>query len=125
MPGHLWIINSCQDDGALALRRLLLRSQRRCVCRPVVLVVLCFEFEVALRMLADWAHFGCLLAYDDVSAVAAFPDAVALTGEHYALLDVVQQAQITLLVVLLHCCHASHCGCYFGESFLVGFVGHV
>ena len=37
------------------------------------LVVLSEQFEVSLRMSAGGAEFGSLRAYDDVSAVAAFP----------------------------------------------------
>ena len=36
------------------------------------------EFEEALGMVAYGAYLGSVLSHDDVSAVAALPDAVAL-----------------------------------------------
>ena len=44
----------------------------------LISIVLRFELEVSLRMVAYGAHLGSLLAYADVSAVAALPDAVTL-----------------------------------------------
>ena len=38
-----------------------------------ILVVFCVNFKIALGMCAGGAHFGCLGAHNDVSAVAAFP----------------------------------------------------
>ena len=53
-------------------------------------------------MLAHGAHFGGLQADDDVTAVAALPDGLAVTGEHHAVLDVLEQGQVALLVLLLN-----------------------
>jgi hypothetical protein len=43
-----------------------------------ILVVLCLYLEVRLRMIAHGANLGCLLANDDVAAVSALPDNVAV-----------------------------------------------
>ena len=54
------------------------------------LIVFGLDFEITLRMSADGAQFGSLLAYDDMAAVAALPDAVALAREHYLVGNVLQ-----------------------------------
>ena len=54
------------------------------------LVVLCEYLEVALWMVADGADFGCLWSDDDVSAVGALPDGIAVLGEYFAIADVLQ-----------------------------------
>ena len=53
-------------------------------------------------MVANGALVGCLLADDDMAAVGALPDAVALAREDHLVLDVLQQFAITLLVVFLN-----------------------
>ena len=52
-------------------------------------------------MVADWANLRSLLAYYDMSAFRALPDAVAVTREDELVLYVLQELAITLLVVLL------------------------
>ena len=47
-----------------------------------VLVVLCFDLEVSLRMFANGANLRCLFANVDVAAVCALPDHVAISGEY-------------------------------------------
>ena len=44
-----------------------------------ILVVLSLNLEVALWVVADWANLWSLLAYYDMTAVRALPDAVAVT----------------------------------------------
>mgnify|MGYP006873004235 CR=1 FL=1 len=58
-------------------------------------------------MVADGAYLGSLLAYDDVATVAALPDGVAVLREDFLVLDVLQQAAVALLVVLLDGGHAA------------------
>ena len=43
-----------------------------------LLIVLRFDLEVCLRMVANGANFGCLFANTDMTTVAALPDAVAV-----------------------------------------------
>ena len=66
------------------------------------LVILSLNLEVALWVVANWANLWSLLAYYDVTAVRALPDAIAITRENYLVLNVLQELAITLLVVLLN-----------------------
>ena len=52
-------------------------------------------------MVANGANLRSLLANNDMATVAALPDAVAVTREDNALLDVLEQLAIALLVVTL------------------------
>ena len=54
-----------------------------------VLVVLSLNLEVGLRMVADRADVGSLLANDDVATVGTLPDDVAVLREYALLLDIV------------------------------------
>jgi hypothetical protein len=63
---------------------------------------LSLNLEVALWVVADWANLWSLLAYYDMTAVRALPDAVAITREDELVLHVLQEFAITLLVVLLN-----------------------
>ena len=65
------------------------------------LVVLRVDLEEALRVVAHWAYLWSVLAYHDVSAVAALPDALIVAREHDAALKVANELLVTLLVVLL------------------------
>lgn len=87
------------------------------------LVVLSEQFEVSLRMSAGGAEFGSLRAYDDVSAVAAFPHLHLALGEHFCHLHIVEQCAITLLVTTLDGSYeAKLCG-ELVESLLIGSLG--
>ena len=55
------------------------------------LVVLRVDFEEALRVVAHWAYLWSVLAYHDVSAVAALPDALIVAREHDAALKVANE----------------------------------
>ena len=66
-----------------------------------LLIVLCMDKEVRLRMLADRAKLRSLLADDDMAAIAALPDHVLIAREYDTLLDVAKKLAITLLVSLL------------------------
>lgn len=68
-------------------------------------------------MLANRAKLRSLLAYNDVTAVAALPDAIAVAREHYAVLNVLQEFAVTLLVVLLDSTDATHSGSNLCEAF--------
>ena len=54
------------------------------------LVVLSLNLEVALWVVADWANLWSLLAYYDMTAVGALPDAVAVAREDELVLHVFQ-----------------------------------
>lgn len=72
----------------------------------LLLIVFCLQLEVRLRVLANRAELRSLLAYNDVTAVAALPDAIAVAREHYAVLNVLQEFAIALLVMLLDSTYA-------------------
>ena len=55
---------------------------------------------------AHGTHFRGLLADDDVAAVGALPNHVAVPGEDQALLQVLHQLEVALLVLLLNFGHA-------------------
>ena len=75
-------------------------------------------------MVADWANLWSLLAYYDMTAVRALPDAVAVTREDELVLHVLQEFAITLLVVLLDFSHHLKLGSNLLEAFLVSFLCH-
>ena len=68
-----------------------------------VLVVVLANLEVALRMCADGANLGGLLADDKVTAVAAFPHSFFCLLEDLLHLNVVKESTVALLVRLLDC----------------------
>ena len=57
---------------------VIILSYRSISCNRI-LVVLSLNLEVALWVVADWANLWSLLAYYDMTAVRALPDAVAVT----------------------------------------------
>ena len=61
-----------------------------CMMALAALKVVCLNLEVALRMVARWAHLGRFFTDDDMSAVAALPDDITLAREHNGILDVLQ-----------------------------------
>ena len=67
-----------------------------------LLIVLCADFKIALRMVAGGADLGSLCADDDVPAVAALPDLDFALRENLGRLDIVQQCAVALLMVLLN-----------------------
>ena len=75
-------------------------------------------------MVAHGANLRGLGADDDVAAVGALPDAVAVAGEDYALFDVGKELTIALLVLFLDgAYHLELCGNRV-EAFLAGFFCH-
>ena len=87
------------------------------------LISLDVELEVCLRMCAGGADYGSLVAYVDVTAVAADPDHLGIAGEYLLLLDVGQQSKVTLLVVLLNGGNAVKQECDVVKAFLAGDLG--
>ena len=87
------------------------------------LVVLGEELKVALRMSANGAKFGSFLTNHDVATVGALPDAVALAGEYYAVLNVLEQLAITLLVMLFDGTDHFKLGSNLFKTFFAGFLG--
>ena len=71
------------------------------------------------------ANSWSLLADNDVTTVAALPDAVALTREYYAILDVLQELAVTLLVVLLNLTNAAELNCQLREAFFHSILCHL
>ena len=65
------------------------------------LIVFREELEIRLGVVANGALVGCRLADNNMSAVGALPDTVAVTRENDLILDVLQEFAIALLVVLL------------------------
>ena len=53
-------------------------------------------------MSTDRADGGSLLADADMTAVAAFPDGIAVAGEDDAFFDVLQELQLALLMLFLN-----------------------
>ena len=88
------------------------------------LVVLGLELEESLRVVANRANLGCLRTNDDVSAVAALPDAVAVAREDEAFLDVLQQLAIALFVFTFNLGDTAEFLGNLSESFLVGLASH-
>ena len=68
----------------------------------------------------DRALLWGLRADVEVPAVAAFPDLVAVAGEHQAALHVLQQLAVTLLVGLLDLAHLLKQGRDIGKALLLG-----
>ena len=75
-------------------------------------------------MVTDGADGGGLLADDDVAAVGALPDAVALAGEDDAVLDVLQELAVALLVLFLDLAHHAEFGGNLLEAFFFRFLRH-
>lgn len=88
------------------------------------LVILCFNLEVALWVVADWANLRSLLAYYDMSAVRALPDAVAVTREDELVLYVLQELAITLLMMLLDFSNHLKLSCNLLETFFASLLCH-
>ena len=75
-------------------------------------------------MIADGADFGGLFANDDVAAVGALPNGIAVTGEDQAAFDVGQELLVALFVLFLNLTHHTELGGNFLEAFFFGFLGH-
>ena len=75
-------------------------------------------------MVADWANLWSLLAYYDMTAVRALPNAVAVAREDELVLHVLQELAITLLVVLLDFCHHFKLDCNLLETFFMSLLCH-
>ena len=75
-------------------------------------------------MVADGAHVRRGGADDDVAAVGALPDAVAVAGEDEAAFDVGEEFAVALFVFLFDGAHHAELGGDFGEAFGIGLGGH-
>ena len=73
--------------GILLRRRL----QPRTLYKETILVILRFDLEVGLWMIAYWTYFRCFLADADMSAVCALPDNVVIFGEYEFFLYVIKK----------------------------------
>src|SRR5699024_9379295 len=65
------------------------------------LVILRLDLKIRLRMRANRAYLGRLLADNNVAAVRALPDAVAVAREDDLVLHIGEQLEVTRLVLLL------------------------
>ena len=75
-------------------------------------------------MVADRANLGSLLANDNMAAVGALPDDIAVLREDTLVLDVVQQLAIALLMSLLDGSNALELLGNLDESLLTGLTSH-
>ena len=89
------------------------------------LVVLRVDLEPALGVETDGADLGGFSADDDVTAVAALPDADTALAEDLGGLHVVQQGTVAFLVVLLDGRDGPELLGQLVESLLVGFAGEL
>ena len=56
--------------------------------RKDFLEIVSFNFEVGLWVIADWANFWSVFTNDDVAAVTANPDSVAVFREDLGIVDI-------------------------------------
>ena len=75
-------------------------------------------------MVANRADLRGFFANNDVAAVGALPDAVAVAGENETFLDVVEELAVTLFVFLLDGSHHLELPGDFGKALLAGFFSH-
>ena len=75
-------------------------------------------------MVADRTDRGSFLADDDVTAVGALPDAVAVAGEDDSVLDVLQELAVASLVLFLDGTHHAELGSNLLEAFFLSFLRH-
>ncbi len=87
-------------------------------------IVGCADLEEAFGMGAYRTNLRSFLADHDVTAVTADPYGVAFAREDDALLDVLEQTEITLLVMALDGGHTAEFARDLGEALLVGLCGH-
>lgn len=67
-----------------------------CFC---LLIVSCFNLEVSLSVVANWADARSLFSDYNVSAVRALPDAVSVLREYHLVLNVFQKLAVALFVM--------------------------
>ena len=75
-------------------------------------------------MVAGGAHLRSGRAYDDMAAVGALPDGVAVLREHLLVKDVLEKSAVALLVVLLDGAHQFELLRDLVESLLAGLLRH-
>lgn len=116
-------LSAFREIDTKKLRAKSLDTQIESEERPEGLIILGANLEIALRMVANGADFGSLLAYDDVSAVGALPYTVTFAAEHEVALDVGQEFAIAFLVFLLDSSyHFELCG-DFGIALFASYLG--
>ena len=81
------------------------------------------NFKIALGMVAGGANLRGLLAYDDVTAVAALPHLDLALGEDLRHLHIVQQGTVALLVMLFNGGDQAETLGQLMETFLIGSFG--
>ena len=90
----------------------------------VGLVVLRLQLEVALGVVADGTHARGVLAYHNMTAVAAPPHAVAFAGVDQAAFDVGEELAVALFVLALDGAHHLELPGNLFEALLASLSGH-
>ena len=67
-------------------------------------------------MSAYRAHFRCLCAYYDVTAVSALPNLNFALSENFLSLNVLKESSVSLFVMLLDCAYHSELSCECRET---------
>lgn len=75
-------------------------------------------------MVANRANLGSILADNDVAAVSALPDSIAILREYFLLVYIAKQLAVTLFVSLFDCANHAEFSGNLLEAFLVSFLRH-
>jgi hypothetical protein len=89
------------------------------------LVVFAPNLEVTFRVTADWAVRWCFGAFENETAVPAFPLNHGVFLEHFSLVYAFQQFQVPSFMVGFYFGDCSKGSGYFVESFLFSYVSKV
>ena len=110
-----WVINVTADVANVLFHIDLILSE---------LIVFGFDLEERLRVIANWAYLRSFLTDNDVAAVGALPNGIAIAREDDAIFNVFQQSEIAFLVLLFYFGDQFEEHGYLGEAFLAGGLGH-
>ena len=85
----------------------------------VLLIVLCVNLKIALRVIADRTYLRCFCSDHDMSAVAALPYLYFALLEYGSCLYIFQESTITLFVMFLDLADHTEFCCQCMETFLI------
>jgi hypothetical protein len=91
----------------------------------MVLVVFAPDLKVAFRVAAHRAFFWGFAAFEDETAVSAFPFDFCVFLEDFAFRDVCQQLEVSAFMVGFYFGDAAECSGYVFEAFLFCYVCEV